>query len=158
MKKNLKSLRSGSLSRNKRGLSAVVTTLIIIILVFVAIGIIWVVIRDVFEGGAADIELSSKCLDIDVSATAVVNTSDINYIVTLKRGAGGDVIDGVKIVLLNDTGSSNVITEPGDIEQLRTVTKTIIGVVDSNKVETTVYFTDASGNDKPCPQTDTFSF
>ena len=36
---------------NKKGLSTVVTTLIIILLVLVAIGIVWVVIRGVIESG-----------------------------------------------------------------------------------------------------------
>jgi flagellin-like protein len=48
----------------KKGLSAVVTTLIIILLVLVAVGIIWVVVRNVVEEGGSTIDLSVKCLDV----------------------------------------------------------------------------------------------
>ena len=51
---------------NKKGLSTVVTTLIVILLVLVAIAIIWVVIRNVIESGAGQIDVRSTCLGIDL--------------------------------------------------------------------------------------------
>ena len=39
----------------KRGLSKVVTTLIVILLVLVAIGIVWVVVKDVITEGSEEV-------------------------------------------------------------------------------------------------------
>ena len=56
--------------KQKKGLSTVVTTLIIILLVLVAVGIIWIVVRGVIEGGTKEIDYGVKCLKTDVRATA----------------------------------------------------------------------------------------
>ena len=56
---------------HKKGLSTVITTLIIILLVLVAVGIIWVVVRNTVEEGVSQIDFGSECLKVDVKATAV---------------------------------------------------------------------------------------
>ena len=45
-----------NLRRGKRGLSTIVATLIIILLVLVATGIIWVVVRNDIKGNAEQID------------------------------------------------------------------------------------------------------
>jgi len=145
---------------NKKGLSTVVTTLIIILLVLVAIGIIWVVIRGVIDEGSANIEFNTKCLQIDVKATQVVNTGGTNYDVTLTRGSTGDPIAGVKMLFFSPTETSDsIIDSPGDIAVLRTVTKTGIDgqITGANKIEVTAYLKDDQGNEHPC-QTFVFNF
>jgi len=144
---------------NKKGLSTVVTTLIIILLVLVAIGIVWVVVRGVIDEGAANIEFNTKCLQIDVKATQVVNTGGTDYDVTLTRGSTGDDIAGVKMVLFNSLDSSSVIDSPGNIGLLTTVTRSLaaVGIANANKIEVTAYLKDTQGNDHVC-QTFVFNF
>ena len=48
---------------SKKGLSAVVTTLIIILLVLVAVGIIWVVVQNIVTEGAESISLELFTVD-----------------------------------------------------------------------------------------------
>jgi len=55
----------------KRGLSAVVTTLLIILLVFVAVGIVWVVVRNVIEGGLEDVNLGAFTTSFDIKSAIV---------------------------------------------------------------------------------------
>ena len=55
--------------KNKRGLSAIVATLLIILLTLVAVGIIWFAVRNIVQGGADQIEASAKCTAVDISAT-----------------------------------------------------------------------------------------
>jgi len=145
---------------DKKGLSAVVTTLILILLVLVAVGIIWVVIRAVVETGTGTIDYTAKCLRVDLRATVVNNTAGTNYDVTLKRESGGDDINGVKIVFSNDTDSSSVIDSLGNIETLATVTRNVNGEIsNANKVEVTPYFLDDAGEEHLCGgQTNTFVF
>ena len=147
---------------NRKGLSAVVTTLIIILLVLVAVGIIWVVVRNLVESGAEQIDVSTKCIAVDVRAVSVVPVSgeDGNYTVSLNRQAGGEDIGGVKINVFNDTDSSGVIDFNNSIEVLNTETEKVAteGVTDANKIQFTVFFLDASGNEQLCTTTKEFTF
>lgn len=151
---------------NRKGLSAIVVTLIIILLVFVAIGIVWVVVKDILEGGAEDIEISAKCLNVNIKATAVVcedtdADGDMDCDVTFERtGSNTDVIGGVKLVFRNETSNSVVIDEPGNIEALagEIVLDIDTTLANPDSIEVTIYFEDASGNEKPCSQTTTKEF
>ncbi len=147
----------------KKGLSAVITTLITILLVLVAIGIIWVVVRNIVETGTEDIGVSAKCLPVDVRVTSVSACSSTSCTVSLTRRAGGDAIAGVKLVFSNSTsgGASDVLDSPGNIQPLGTETRTITitGLTnDPDKVEVTPYFKDSSGNEQICSSTTSFSF
>jgi len=145
--------------KSKRGLDAVVTTLIIILLVLVAVGIIWVVVRNVVQQGSEQIDITSKCISVDLSAVSVNETSAGVYDVTLKRNAGGDAIGGVKVSLFNSTANSGVIDFGTALGELETVTQSVNGTVtDANKLEYTAYFLDSSGNEQLCSQTGTFNF
>ena len=147
---------------NRKGLDAVVTTLLIILLVLVAVGIIWVVVRNVVQQGSEQIDVSAKCLAVDLRAVSVNDGSTdgnlTNYTVTLKRAAGGEALGGIKVTLFNDTANSGVIDFGAAIAELETTTKTIVGVTNANKIEYTAYFIDSSGNEQPCSQTGAFNF
>jgi len=148
--------------KNKRGLSAIVATLIIILLVLVAVGIIWVVVRNVIQEGAEQVEISTKCIAIDLRAVSVapVAGSPESYFVTLKRFAGGEAIGGVKIALFNETANSGVLDGLFLVlPQLETETETVAAAItNASRLEYTVYFIDASGNERLCPQTNSYSF
>ena len=156
---NIKMNKRGTMG--KRGLSAVITTLIIILLVLVAVGIIWVVVRNLLQEGAEQIDISAKCLAVDmtaVSVTAVTNETG-NYSVTLKRSAGGEAIGGLKLTLFNSTDNSGVMDFGTAPDELETKTQKIAaGVTNANKLEYTAYFVDSSGNEQLCSQTSTFNF
>jgi len=146
---------------NKRGLSAIVATLIIILLVLVAVGIIWVVVRNLLQEGAEQVDISTKCMAVDVRAVSVATVAGEagNYSVTLRRTAGGEAIGGVKISLFNETGNSGVLDGFLVLSELETRTETVVaGVTNANKLEFTVYFLDASGNERLCSQTNPYSF
>ena len=148
------------LKTQKKGLSAVVTTLLIILLVLVAVGIIWVVVRNVVQEGAEQIDVSARCTAVDLRAVGVVETSAGVYDITLQRRAGGDDIAGVKIVILADTASSGVLPDLFlDMEALDTVTETgVAGPAGATSVEFTPYFLDSSGNELLCSQIGEFNF
>jgi len=160
--------------RSKKGLSTVVTTLIIVLLVLVAIGIIWAVIRGIIEGGTGQIDVRSKCIEVDVRATAAscIDTgtppTSADCTITLRRGTGGDDIGGVKLVFKNAAGTStSVIDVSGNITPLVSVTKDKnsvaglgnVGVTGLNKVEATAYFLDPNTNEQQlCGTSSEFNF
>jgi hypothetical protein len=61
--------------KNNKGLSQVVTTLIIILLVLVAIGIIWGVVSNLLDKSKITISSSTRCMDLDVKATKIEATT-----------------------------------------------------------------------------------
>ncbi len=94
--------------QNKRGLSAIVATLIIILLVLVAVGIVWVVVNNIIKKGAEDIELGRFILDLSIKSAYI---DDTNVKVNVRRSTGeGDLI-GVKFIFLNSTDSISVDRE-----------------------------------------------
>src|SRR3989344_4207194 len=100
---------------NKKGLSTVVATLIIILLVLIAVGILWVVLQNVFTQGAATVELSQKCLEVKIDVAGVVQTG-VNtgiYDVSLRRNSGGETIGGVKLNFFNGTSNSGILDFTG---------------------------------------------
>ena len=140
---------------NKRGLSAIVTTLIIILLTIVSIGIVWVVVRNVLTGGTEGLDWNAKCLAADVRAIRLnCSASPAVCTVALKRqGSGADVLGGVKLVFKNDTAglTSSVLTFTGDVPALvETKTTQATGIASTTKVEVTPFFTDTGGNAKYC--------
>ncbi len=149
---------------NKKGLSAIIVTLIMILLVIVASGIIWVVIQNIVEESTEQIDLSTDCLSVEVNAITVTNTSvqpSDDYSVVLERSAGGKEIDGVKVVLTNATlGVNNVSTYEGNIEPYgqKLVTFTDSGVDNANQVKVVAYFKDSSGNPHDCAIPSTYEF
>lgn len=152
--------------RDKKGLSEVVTTLIIILLVLVAIGIVWVVVSGILQSGAGQTEINAKCLQVDIKATAVnCDNSSANWTcnVTYKRNtAGGDVLGGVVIVLNNGQSSSQKQVS-GDMAALATVTQNFvtdlpITAAKPNKAEIAAYYLDASNKQQTCSASSSFSF
>jgi hypothetical protein len=144
----------------KRGLSAVVTTLIIILLVLVAVGIVWVVVRDVVETGAEKIDVSTRCLDVGVEAVEVVPVEgeDGNYTVTLHRKAGGEEINGIKLNIFNETNNTGVLDFGIALGVLDTNSAKIeANLINANKIEFTPYILDASGIEHFCT-TETYNF
>ncbi len=145
---------------NKRGLSAIVATLIIILLVLVAVGIIWVVVRNVVQGGSEQVELSTKCIAVDLRAVSVTEVvgEDGNYSVSLKRNAGGEEISGIKVALFNETDNSGVL-DFSAISELETKTEIIdSGITNANRLEFTAFFLDSSGAESLCTQTNSYTF
>ena len=145
---------------NKRGLSAVVTTLIIILLVLVAVGIVWVVVRNVIEQGAEQIDISTKCVAVDVRAVGVVPAGGDNYIVTLERKSGGGDIGGVKLNIFNSTSNSGPIDFGTTLVELATETQTVSanGVTGATRMQYTVFFISESGTEQLCSITTPFEF
>ena len=98
----------------KRGLSGIVATLLIILLVIVAVGIVWVVVRGVLQEGASEVGFETLTADVEIKK-AYVEDGVANVLV--KRGTGEGNVVGVKIVL-SDGENSEVIEEFIDLEKL----------------------------------------
>ena len=141
--------------RGKKGVSGIILTIIMIVLVLAAVVIIWGVITNLLETQSEQIDVSARCLDVNIQPTKITCTGLNGDVceVTYKRSSSGDEIAGMKFVFTNDAGVTNFIYDvPGDVGLLETSTLTNIttGINSTTNVEIVAYFTDISGNEQLC--------
>ncbi len=91
--------------KTKRGLSDIVTNVLIILLVLVAVSIIWVFLRPVIQQGAGGLEGAGDCFSIQLDAVSCDAGTDT---VVVKRGVGSGELSGVAIVITDDSSNSYV--------------------------------------------------
>ena len=85
---------------DKRGLSGVITTLILILLTLVAIGVIWVVVANLIGEGANTINTGQFTLDLVIDEVIVTDTR-ANVRVT--RNSGDGDLTGLKFIISDGT-------------------------------------------------------
>ena len=135
---------------NKKGLSAIIGTLLIILLVIVAVGIIWVVIRGTLEGGVEDLDIGAKCLDSSIKVTAA-DCSGATCLVTVQRETGADAIDGIRAIV-SDGSASEYFDREGNLEALGIATLTVAkpALLPITSAEAAIYFTNSAGEKQLC--------
>ena len=79
------------LPNSNKGLSAIIATMMIILLVIVAVGIVWVVIRNIISEGTEEIELGKFTFDLSIKSAYV---EGINVKVGARRNPGGGDLTG----------------------------------------------------------------
>jgi hypothetical protein len=153
---------------NKKGLSTIVVTLLIILISLVAVGIVWAVVNNMIKGGTQGVEVSAKCLNVVIEPTKVNcsggTTNVICDVQLMRTGTGSDIIGGVKLLFKNATSgaSSSLIRLEGNIEQLigkkqTGINTTLLSSEGANTLEITAFFKDSGGNDQNCAQTGSFT-
>ncbi|MEK6885078.1 MAG: archaellin/type IV pilin N-terminal domain-containing protein [Nanoarchaeota archaeon] len=109
--------------KNKRGLSEVVTAIIVILLVLVAVGIIWAVVQNLLEEGAGEAEGGVDCISTQISVERVTRegtgaddtTNAYKYNVTVARSTGGpESVSDLRLVFSTST-KSQTVTPAGTI-------------------------------------------
>ena len=85
---------------NKRGISAVVATILIVLLSVVAVVIVWAVIKPALEGAAE--QAAVNCIDVDVQVESCNSTSGM---VKVKVNSGAD-LSKLRILLYDAEGNT----------------------------------------------------
>ncbi|MDO8564338.1 MAG: hypothetical protein Q7R87_04995 [Nanoarchaeota archaeon] len=108
---------------NKKGLSDVITNVLVIVLVIAAIGILWAALKPTIQKGAESTE-QAGCYQIDLAPVTCVrndiagDTANLTY----KWVSGDYELIGTKLVLGKEDGSSTSQDDSG-ITPLSTVAK-----------------------------------
>jgi hypothetical protein len=100
----------------KKGLSTVIVTLILILVSLVAVGIIWVVVRNVIQTGTEGVGLSQFSLSAKILDVSIDNSSN-NVSLTLKRNAGKGELIGISFIFSSDA-DTEVITRSVSLKEL----------------------------------------
>lgn len=102
----------------RKGLSEVVTAVLMILLVIAAVFIIWAVLRPTIVETLEDIE--AQCLSTTLDITKVCNNSDGTLNISIMREATGgpDKIDGLAVVI-DGTRNDSYIVPIGKTDELK---------------------------------------
>lgn len=101
----------------KRGLSAVITTLLIILLVMVAIAVVWGVISNIVNKGSDQIGLGAFTVDVEVQKV-IVNEGSIDVLIHRKKGQGD--LTGLKIIVSDGVEKQTFDIENPGLDELAT--------------------------------------
>lgn len=115
---------------NKRSLSTVITSLIMILLVLVAIGFVWIVVKNVISSGLEGISLESFSINLEIK-NVNLGVNGIN--VTLKRGIGKGEVSKLKFIVSNDD-TTEIIEKTTNIGELEQATFNINTTICMNKI------------------------
>ena len=105
----------------KRGLSAVITSLIMILLVLVAIGVVWVVVKNTIYDETEQVSLSPLTVDIEVEG---IKDNGDTIDVRVRRNVGKGGIEGLKFIV-SDGVNSEIFEEPANLKELGEKTFTL---------------------------------
>jgi hypothetical protein len=168
--KRLFLLKEAKMVSDKKGLSTIVVTLILIVLSLVAVGAVWLIVNPMLKSSSQSADITSKCLTVSIDATQINcynGATNVMCNITLSRsGTGTDTIGGVKLIFRNSTSgvsSTAAVDVSGNIEALVTkrinAVDTLVPIANRvSAVAITPYFEDSSGNEKLCSQQSTFNF
>jgi len=81
---------------NKRGVSAVVATILIILLVIVGVTILWAAVRPTIEQTTKQINAECITIDLEITGCDLTPASDT---VTIKRNIGEGELGGIKLIV-----------------------------------------------------------
>jgi hypothetical protein len=97
---------------DKKGVSQIITTILIILLVLAAIVIVWQVIERFIERGGAAIEERTQCFDVSLDFVEGTVSCDSSGVAsgTVSRGADSSGVISMKIITGNT--ASSVTTAP----------------------------------------------
>ena len=98
---------------NKKGLSDVVTTVLIILLVLAAVALIWGFLYPFFKGTGSQITGATSCMNLQMETVSCLSdgaATDPKPVVTYRWTGGSDLtLSGVKVSVYKTDGSNEVI-------------------------------------------------
>jgi hypothetical protein len=112
----------------KRGMSGIVITLVIILLSLVAIGILWVVVSAILKSNSKDISNSIGSFTTELEITAAYEQSG-NIVVSIMRRAGDSDIAEMMFLFSDGIDTEDITMEvPGNFGKLSSKTFTVVPV------------------------------
>ena len=122
------------LKRNKKGLSNIVATVLIVLLSLAAVVIVWGFLRPVFDTTSSETNLRTKCLNVDIQPQSCVYSESLLKVVV--RNIGGDA-KYIAIDAVSGTGSSvvNMRKDAGSLLGTVVFTNDTLSGLDGNSIK-----------------------
>jgi len=141
----------GGIMKNKKGLSDVVTVVLVILLALAAVGIIWAFIRPALDTAGSNIDLSTECLKTEVKPVACDATTN-KVTVQLAKGDNTMFVEIIAIVEKSDGSTKLGKISSGFPELLGTkdITNVQGGILKDEKARATVVLKNEEGQTYTC--------
>ena len=116
-----------NLKSQKKGVSDVVTAVLLILLVVAAVGILWAVVQSLVSDSTGNVGSSTICLTNTFSIESAID-NNINTVVKIKKTQGSDEITGINFFV---DGASKDATETDvpSLGETETFTLTVTNVI-----------------------------
>lgn len=155
-------MKRGQMIRNKRGLSAVIVTLLLVMLSIVLVGIVFVVVSNVVNTSKSNISGGATCSYSGVEVTsATCNKIGTQCNVTVQRTRGSDEIGGVTLTFSNAAGDAASNSTGGNIitPAYKRISSIPLNpaVANVSSIGVSIYYNESSGKQYPCPGQNTFT-
>jgi flagellin-like protein len=141
--------------KNKRGISDIIATLVLVLLTIVLIAIVWVVVSGIVTNSTKQASSGAQCLNsaVQISSASCTHAGN-NCNVTVQRTLGSDNIGGVRLVFINAASNSSVNDTSGNIitQASATAQNWNPGVTNVTEIDAAIYFTDNAGNKNVCSE------
>ncbi len=99
---------------SKKGISAVVVTIMIVLVAIVAVAIFWAALRGQVEGGSESIDIQGQCISLDLQISEI--DSNANTVTVERKPGKADGFSGIKVVV--DGTSEDCEETPGELENV----------------------------------------
>jgi len=98
---------------NKKGISAVVANVLIVLLVVAGVVLLWSAVRPTIE--QAGEQVGAECVTVDLE---VIGCNITTEILTVRRNSGSGDLSGARLIIGDETTDCNAVA---DVEQLASV-------------------------------------
>jgi len=142
---------------NKKGLSEVITTVLIILLVLAAIVVIWSAVKPALDKGANEISGASECFNFDVSVQSckIINSATGNVSITLTKGTKDIEVVSLKYLFIDADGNQQSLedaTTTLSALDVKTISLVNAKAVNATKIAITGKVKTSAGAEKTCDQ------
>lgn len=137
--------------KEKRGLSGIIETIVLVLLVLLAVGIVWAVVQGLIVGKTEEIAQMSNTLELQITKVNTTNQPADTIAVQVERGAGEGDIAGIRFILDNGDENSLIDNTNADAKlqpyakKTFDVTSTDFDLTTLKKVEVVAIFEDEAG-------------
>lgn len=144
-------MKGGEKMKNKKGLSNVIATVLIVLLTLAAVAIVWSFVQPSIQDTGTNLDVTTKCLNSEAVVTSC-DTSTSKVKVQYKRG---DDVVGFYAVVKNSSGATTtnktLVTDPGILLTYDVALASNVG----DTAEVAVIVLDNNGNEKVCEPSQT---
>jgi hypothetical protein len=128
----------------RKGLSDVVTTVLVILLALAAVVLVWTFVRPLFENLGGNINAESFTTTLNVQKAEIID--GVKGAVVVQQGSGSGKISKVKIVLSAADGSTQVVDKDVSLSPLQAVRLDFPLTIKPARVDVYPVFTTSSGS------------
>ncbi|MCK5608795.1 hypothetical protein KAR91_43355 [Candidatus Pacearchaeota archaeon] len=101
---------------NKRGISGVVTAVILIAMVVGLTTIVWIVLSNLIEGNLDEAETGLTKINLNIISGSVANSSQTKFSLKLDRDYDENELVEINFLIQTKDGDTEKITIPNDLE------------------------------------------